>query len=217
MGFWRAVGRGPWADAMTWTANPRVERILSSYPDRRSAVMPLLYMAMAEYGYLTDEAIREVASLVGMTSVQVSSVATFYTMYKREEVGKYLLSVCTSISCSLLGGKDVLHAVEDETGVPAGETGIGGDFSVEHVECIGACGGAPAVQVNYELIEGLGVNKARDLVRWLRDAAPEMVRGDEMQALFGGQQSFDWGPPEAAGAGGPVPTLDLIGTIGESE
>ena len=82
---------------------------------------------------------------------------------------------------------------------------------------LGACGGAPAVQVNYELIEGLGVNKARDLVRWLRDAAPEMVRGDEMQALFGGQQSFDWGPPEAAGAGGPVPTLDLIGTIGESE
>jgi NADH-quinone oxidoreductase E subunit len=202
---------------MSWTTTDRVSRILASYPDKKSAVMPLLYVAMAEYGYLTDAAIREVAILVGMTSVQVSSVATFYTMYKREEVGKYLLSVCTSISCSLLGGKDVLHALEDATGVPAGETGPERDFSVEHVECIGACGGAPAVQVNYELIEGLGVDKARELVRWLRDAEPAVIRGDEMQALFGGRQSFDWGPSEAAGAGGPVPALEAIGTIGDSE
>ena len=89
----RAAGCGKRAADMTWTTNPRVEKILSSYPDKRSAVMPLLYLAMSEYGYLTDEAIREVAGLVGMTSVQVSSVATFYTMYKREEVGRYLLSV----------------------------------------------------------------------------------------------------------------------------
>ena len=117
----------------------------------------------------------------------------------------------------MLGGKDVLHALEDETGVPAGETAPERDFSVEHVECIGACGGAPAVQVNYELIEGLGVDKARELVRWLRDAEPTVIRGDEMQALFGGQKSFDWGPSEAAGASGPVPALESIGTIGESE
>jgi NADH-quinone oxidoreductase subunit E len=205
------------APPMTWTTSDRVEKILSSYPDRKSAVMPLLYMAMAEHGYVTDEAIREVAGLVGMTSVQVSSVATFYTMYKREELGKYLLSVCTSISCSLLGGRDVLHAVEDETGVPAGETGPERDFSVEHVECIGACGGAPAVQVNYELIEGVGADKARELVRWLRHAAPAVVRGDEMQTLFGGQRSFDWGPSEAAGAAGPLPSLGSIGTMGESK
>ena len=217
MGFWRAAGRGKRAADVTWTTSPRVEKIISSYPDKKSAVMPLLYVAMSEYGYLTDEAIREVAGLVGMTSVQVSAVATFYTMFKREEGGKYLLSVCTSISCSLLGGKDVLHALEDETGVPAGETASERDFSVEHVECIGACGGAPAVQVNYELIEGLGIDKARELVRWLRDGEPVVVRGDEMQALFGGQQSFDWGPSEAAGATQPVPALGLIGTIGESE
>lgn len=178
--------------------------------------MPLLYLAMNEYGYLTDEAIREVAGLVGMTSVQVSSVATFYTMYKRDEVGQYLLSVCTSISCALLGAKDVLHAVEDETGVPAGETGVERDFSVEHVECLGACGGAPAVQVNYELIEGLGVEKARELVRWLRDAGPEVVNGDEMQTLFGGQRSFEWGPAETAGSARPVPALEAFGTSGDT-
>jgi NADH-quinone oxidoreductase E subunit len=198
-----------------WTTSPRVERILGSYPDRKSAVMPLLYIAMSEYGYLTDEAIREVAGLVGMTSVQVSAVATFYTMYKREEVGQYLLSVCTSISCALLDARDVLHAVEDETGVPAGETDVDRSFSVEHVECLGACGGAPAVQVNYELIEGLGIEKARELVRWLREASPEVVNGDEMQALFGGQRSFDWGPAETTGSAGPVPALEAFGTAGE--
>ena len=197
---------------MSWTTNPRVEQVLARYPDRKSAVMPLLYMAMAEYGYLTDEAVREVAGLVGMTSVQVSSVATFYTMYKREEVGRYLLSVCTSVSCALLDAKATLHAIEDETGVPAGETDVDKRFSVEHVECLGACGGAPAVQVNYELIEGLGRDKARELVNWLREASPESINGDEMQTLFGGRRSFDWGPAEAGAAARPVPALGSLGT-----
>jgi NADH-quinone oxidoreductase E subunit len=185
---------------------------LDRYPDRKSAVMPLLYMAMAEYGYLTDEAVREVAGLVGMTSVQVSSVATFYTMFKREEVGQYLLSVCTSVSCALLDAGATLHAIEDETGVPAGETDSDKRFSVEHVECLGACGGAPAVQVNYELIEGLGPDKARELVNWLREASPGSINGDEMQTLFGGRRSFDWGPAEPSSAARPVPALGSLGT-----
>ena len=172
--------------------------------------MPLLYLAMKEHGHLTDEAIREVSELVGLTSAQVLSVASFYTMYKRQEVGQYLVSVCTSVSCMLLGGNEVLHAVEDETGIPPGETD--GLFSVEHVECIGACGGAPAVQVNYELIEGVGPEQARQLVQWLRTASPEVVGGDEMQALFGGQRSFDWGPSEPKGAVGPIPALDHLGS-----
>ncbi|MBT8202984.1 MAG: NAD(P)H-dependent oxidoreductase subunit E [Acidimicrobiia bacterium] len=201
---------------MSWTADPRVEQILARYPDKKSAVMPFLYMAMAEHGYLTDEAIREVSELVGMTSVQVSSIATFYSMYKRERVGSYLISVCTSVSCAILDAADVLHAIEDEAGVPAGETGDDGVFTVEHVECIGACGGAPAVQVNYELIEGVKEDKGRELVRWLRDAAPDTVLGDEMQALFGGQRSFEWGPAEGEGATGPVPALDALGTTGGS-
>ncbi len=200
-----------------WTSNPRVADILGAYPDQRSAVMPLLYLAMAEYGYLSDTAIREVADLLGMKSAQVSSVATFYTMYKREKVGQYLVSVCTSVSCLLLEARDVLHAIEDETGVPAGETDADGQFSVEHVECIGACGGAPALQVNYELVEGVGAEKARELVRWLKEAQPATVNGDEMQALFGGQRSFEWGPAESTGAARPVPALGRFGTAGEPE
>ena len=157
----------------------------------------------------------EVAALTELTAAQVQSVATFYTMYKRREVGKYLLSVCTSISCFLLGGDDVLAAVESETDTPDGETSADELYSVEHVECIGACGSAPAMQVNYELVEGGVPEKAKQLCRWLRDASPDPVLGDEMQALFGGQRSFEWGPKETEGATVPVPAFDPLGSASE--
>lgn len=192
----------------------RAKEIISRYPEKRSAVMPLLYLAMAEDGYLTDEGMKEVSRWVGITPAQVRSVASFYTMYKREKTGRYLVSCCTSISCMLLSGDDILDAVEDESGVPHGETDDEGLLSVEHVECIGACGGAPAVQVNYELIEGVTPEKARDLVNWLRSARPEVVNTDEMQELFGGARSFDWAVSEVDGAIGPYPAFQPLGTVG---
>lgn len=195
----------------------RAEKIISSYPDPRSAVMPLLYLAALEHGYVSVEAQRDVAVLTGLTPAQIQAVASFYTMYKRQPVGTYLVSVCTSISCFLLGADEVLDAVADETGTPDGETSVDGLISVEHVECIGACGGAPAVQVNYELIEGVTPAKGRELCRWLRDARPELVLGDEMQQLFGGTRSFEWGPAEAEGAVAPLPSLRLYGTAGDGK
>ncbi|MEE8405739.1 MAG: NAD(P)H-dependent oxidoreductase subunit E, partial [Acidimicrobiia bacterium] len=87
-------------------------------------------------------------------------------------------------------------------------------LSVEHVECIGACGGAPAVQVNYELIEGVSPTQARELVRWLKRARPEVVNSDEMQELFGARRSFDWGISEEYGAIGPYPAFQPLGTVG---
>jgi NADH-quinone oxidoreductase subunit E len=174
--------------------------------------MPLLYLAMAEDGYLTDEGMAEVADWVGITPAQVLSVASFYTMYKREPVGRYLISCCTSISCMLLGGDEVLHAVEDEAGAPHGETDAEGLIGVEHAECIGACGGAPAVQVNYELIEGITPDKAREMVQWLRSALPEVINTDELQSLFGAKTSFDWAIREEWGATGPYPALPALGT-----
>jgi len=190
--------------------------ILGRYPDKRSAVMPLLYLTARAEGHVTPEAMLEVAELTGLTGAQVQSVASFYTMYKRERTGRYLLSVCTSISCFLLGADDVLAAVSAETGVPDGETDAEGIFSVEHAECIGACGGAPAVQVNYELIEGVTPDKAKGLCQWLRDGAPSVVVSDEMQQLFGGKRSFDWGPSESVGAIGPYPAFEPYGTAGGS-
>ncbi len=186
--------------------------ILGRYPEKRSAVMPLLYVSMIENGYVTAEGMTVVAALTGLTGAQVQSVASFYSMYKREELGEYLVSVCTSISCFLLGADDVLAAVADESGVPDGETGADGKFTVEHVECNGACGGAPVVLVNYEMVEGVTPDKARELVRWLRDGGPDVVSTEEMQQLFGGRKSFDWGVREPEGAFLPIPAFGPYGT-----
>ena len=199
-----------WSEA----TRERARQIMSRYPEKRSALMPLLYLAMAEEGHLTEAGMEEVAGWCGITPAQVQSVASFYTMYKRERTGRYLISWCTSISCMLLGGDDVLHAVEDESGVPHGETDEEGLISVEHVECIGACGGAPAVQVNYELIEGVSAEKGRELVKWLRRGRPDVVNSDEMQSLFGGRPSFDWAVAEDDGAVGPYPAFQPLGTVG---
>ena len=199
---------------MTWPPETvaRAEAIIVRYPHRRSAVMPLLYLAMAHQGRLTNDGMREVAEHTGMTPAQVHSVASFYSMYKYE-LGDHLVSVCRSVSCHLLGGDDVLAAVSDETGVIPGENG---PITVEAVECIGACGGAPAVQVDYELIEGVTPERARALCRWLIDERRAVIVGDQMQERFGGQRSFAWGPAESVGAGGPVPAVEPYGTTGGS-
>ena len=203
---------------MTWSAEnqQRAADLIARYPDRRSAVMPRLYLASREHGYLTDAAMQEVAELTGMSAAQVQSAASFYTMFKREHVGKYLISVCTSISCMLCGGDEVLEAIEEASGAEDGETSSDDLFSIEHVECIGACGGAPAVQINYELIEGVTPEKGAALVKWLRDARPAVLHSDEMQELFGGQRSFDWGPAEAHGAVAPVPAFEPYGSTEEA-
>ncbi len=201
---------------MSWSAESvaRAEQIVLRYPEKRSAVMPLLYIAMKEDGYLSDEGMSIVAGMTGLTAAQVQSVATFYVMYKTEPKGKYLISVCTSISCFLMGGDDVLHAIEDAAGTPAGETD--GTIAVEHAECVGACGGAPACLINYELVEGLTPAKGRELVEWLRKALPDVINGDEMQTLFGGQRSFDWAIKETNGAIGPYPAFPVFGTAAEN-
>lgn len=201
----------------TWSHDnqERARKIIESYPDPRSAVMPLLYVASLEHGYVSADAMREVAALTGVTAAQIESVASFYTMFKRDGVGEYLVSVCTSISCFLRGADDVLDVVEQATDSGRGNTSPDGRFTVEHVECIGACGGAPAVQVNYELVEGLTGATAQQLIDWLKSSQPEVVLADEMQQLFGGQRSFDWGGPEPEGAVAPVPAFAPYGSTVE--
>jgi NADH-quinone oxidoreductase subunit E len=201
---------------MAWSEDTlaRAHDLVARYPEARSAVMPLLYLAMSEDGHLTADGMRQVAELTGVTPAQVQSTASFYNMFHREAKGRYLVSVCTSISCFLLGADDVMSAVESESGVPAGEADD--EIGVEHAECIGACGGAPACLVNYELVEGLTPEKAKELVAWLRSAKPEVINADELQALFGGRTSFDWAIKEENGAVGPYPAFGPFGTAAEN-
>lgn len=128
----------------------RIEKHLSKYPDKRSAVMPLLYIAQEEYGWVTEDALREVAQLCEMDATQVKSIAGFYTMYRERPSGKHWVYVCTDLACALEGGDDLYESVLTELGLDHhNDTTDDGVFSVEHVMCLGACDRAPMLQCNY--------------------------------------------------------------------
>lgn len=155
-------------------------RLLERYPTKRSAVMSLLYLAQAEQGFVSNAAIREIAGLIDATPAEVAAVATFYTMFKRSPQGTWLVSVCTQPSCALAGGGDLLRRFEEELGIERGGTTPDGRVSLEEVECLCACDGAPVFSVNYENYERLGVDEAVDLVKALRDGGfpPAGARGE---------------------------------------
>ena len=155
---------------MSWDSKliDRAKEIIELYPQKRSALGPLLYLAQEKEGYIDDDSVVEISKLIGITEVQVRSVASFYTMYKQEPSGKYLLSVCKSISCEINNSREVIDNIKEFTGLANNETDIEGTFTFEEVECIGACGGAPAVQVNYETVEGVTPPKALELCKYLK-------------------------------------------------
>jgi NADH-quinone oxidoreductase subunit E len=127
----------------------RFDALVKKYPVKRSALVPMLLYAQDEVGYLSDAVIAEVAERICVTELDVRNVASYYSMLRFKPVGKYNVQVCTNISCMLRGAYDLLEKFQDELGV--GNKGITKDgmFSLEEVECIGACCWAPAIQVNY--------------------------------------------------------------------
>lgn len=129
--------------------------IMLRYPVARSAMIPLLHLAQAEAGWISPEAMGDIASLIGMTPVEVFSVATFYEMFKLEPVGRFVIGICTNISCLLRGGDALLAHAEDRLGVRPGGTTPDGTISLEETECLAACGGAPCLQVNYRYFENV--------------------------------------------------------------
>jgi NADH-quinone oxidoreductase subunit E len=131
-------------------ANVVVAReIIGRYPRPKSAMIPLLHLAQEQDGHITTDAMAHVAELIGVTPSEVYGSATFYEMFKFEPVGRYCVTVCTNISCQLLGAYELLEHAEERLGVKAGGTTDDGLFTLEDVECIAACTEAPAVQVNY--------------------------------------------------------------------
>jgi NADH-quinone oxidoreductase subunit E len=192
---------------MSWEKDriAKAKEIIEMYPQKRSALGPLLYLALDKDGYISNESIVEISSLIGITEVQVQSVASFYSMYKQEPTGKYLLSVCKSISCEISNSSEVITKVKEFTNLSNNETDEEGLFTYESVECIGACGGAPAIQINYETVEGLTPEKAVDLCKWLKEEQPKVIVADDLQLKFGGQKSFDWAIEDNSGSSSPVP------------
>lgn len=125
------------------------KEIIARYPRPRSATIPLLHLAQEQDGYVTHDAIRHIAELVGATPAEVLGTCTFYEMFKMEPVGKYVVNICGTLSCALMGADELMHHAEQRLGVKAGGTTPDGLFTLEHAECQAACTEAPCLQVNY--------------------------------------------------------------------
>jgi NADH-quinone oxidoreductase subunit E len=149
----------------------RIQRHLAKYETKRSAVMPLLYIAQEEYGWVNQDGIEEVAQMLDLDPTQVKSIAGFYTMYSEKPKGKYWLQVCTDLACALKGADDFYAWLKEELGVEEGGTTEDGMFTVEHVMCLAACDKAPMLQCNFHYAENLDQDKMKDLLaKWRAEA-----------------------------------------------
>jgi NADH-quinone oxidoreductase subunit E len=137
----------------------RFAEMLTHYPTKRSVLVPTLLYAQDEAGFLSDEVITEIASRLDLTELDVRNVISYYSMLTCKPRGKFNVQVCTNIACLLRGGEELLEHCEKKLGVGHKGTTPDGLFSLEEVECIGACSWAPAVQVNYKFHENLTPEK----------------------------------------------------------
>jgi NADH-quinone oxidoreductase E subunit len=145
-------------------AKERMRALAARYPVARSALLPALHIAQEEEGYITQAALEAVAEALNLTTDDVKSVATFYTMYYQRPHGQKVIGVCTGIACYLRGCDELVEHLENRLGIKRGETTADGNFTLECVECIASCGTAPALQVNGEFEENMTPEKADALL-----------------------------------------------------
>lgn len=151
-------------------AKQRMRDLAARYPVARSAVMPALYIAQEEEGYISQAALEAVAEAIELTVDDVESVATFYTMYYQRPPGKKVIKVCTSISCYLRNCDALVEHLEERLGIKRGETSENGNYTLLTAECLASCGTAPVLQVNDEFVENVTPDMADALVdEWNRE------------------------------------------------
>jgi NADH-quinone oxidoreductase subunit E len=146
----------------------RARAIIARYPKARSATIPLLHVAQEQDGHITHDAVEHIGELVGATAAEVQGVATFYEMFKHHPVGRYLVGVCTNLSCMILGADELLAHAESSLGIQTGSTTADGLFTIEEMQCLAACGGAPCLQVNYRYFENVTPERFDRIVDDLR-------------------------------------------------
>jgi NADH-quinone oxidoreductase subunit E len=154
-----------------WVA--KAEALISLYPEKRSALIPLCHLAQAEEGWLTPEATEDIAGLLGVAAAEVRGTASFYDMLHTEPVGRYVVSVCTNIACMLSGAYELLEHAESHLGVRAGATTADGTITLEEAECLAACDLAPCLQVNHRFFGPLTPESFEALIADLRRGALE--------------------------------------------
>ena len=146
----------------------KFDQVIARYPVKRSAIVPLLLFGQDEIGHVSDELVEEVARRVEVRPIEVFETIGYYSMLHRKPVGKYNLQVCTNVSCLLRGGEEILAHCSKRLGIGHKQTTSDGVFSLEEVECLGACCGAPALQVNYDYYENLTPQKVDALIDRLK-------------------------------------------------
>lgn len=142
--------------------------IIGRYPRKRSAMIPLLHLAQQQDGYVTEDAMRHIAELVDCTPAEVLGTSSFYEMLKPHPVGRYVVNLCTDISCMLVGGQELLEHAEQTLGITAGSTTEDGAITLEDVECIAACTEGPCLQANYRYFTNLTTDSLDELLDDLR-------------------------------------------------
>jgi NADH-quinone oxidoreductase subunit E len=160
----------------------RFDALVEKYPARRSALIPMLLYAQDEVGYLSGAVVAEIARRIGITELEVRNVATYYSMLRFKPAGQYNIQVCTNISCMLRGAYEVYERFREELGVGPDGVTADGFFSLEEVECIGACCWAPAIQVNYEFHDELKPDLVPGILGAYRKRADDQVQNKEKNA-----------------------------------
>ncbi len=169
-------------------------RLLASrYPQPRSALLPMLHLVQSYDGRISPRGVEVCAEILGLSTAQVSGVATFYTMYHRRPAGTHHIGVCTTALCAVMGGDILLEKVSEKLGIHEGETTPDGKFSLERVECNAACDFAPIMMVNWEFMDNMTPAKASAIL-------DKLAAGDEVQATRGGTIT-DWRSAERVLAG----------------
>lgn len=141
-----------------------INELADTFPNRKGALLPVLYLVQKEYGYLSEEVLKDIASILNIPEVFVFGVTTFYTMFHTEKQAKNIVSVCTNITCSLLGSEHIIKSLENILGIKPGEMTKDGKFSLNLVECLGSCGTAPVMMVNGDLHEDLTKEKIKGIL-----------------------------------------------------
>ena len=154
----------------------RFDALVEKYPVRRSALVPMLLYAQDEVGYVSDAVVTEIAERLDLLELDVRNVLSYYSMLRTKPAGKYNVQVCTNISCMLRGGYEILDHCKHKLGIGHKETTSDGVFSLEEVECIGACCWAPAIQINYDFHEDLTPEKVDVLFKMYRDGQGKDVK-----------------------------------------
>lgn len=142
----------------------RFAEILTRYPEKRAAIMPTLWLAQEEFGYLGEETLSYIAELLELSPAFVASVASFYTMYYKKPMGRHHVQVCTNLSCALVGSGEILACLEKRLGIRPGQTTEDGKFSLDEVECLASCGTAPMMQIGDDYWEDLTVEQTLAII-----------------------------------------------------